>query len=368
MSDTQFIDNLVRYDCFGSLNQTANDFNEAITRLALHGENTFTEELLIAMVRNQYINSATQKAAIIFCYEKILEQQPTKYVPELTSEWSSWAIDSDGFAYHYKAMPRLQENMWLRQQNVPGIKIDRNFDRNKYKHMWVNNAWKTSVVSLEAAGTQEIYTPVFPEGMKAWAADSNGEAYFYPEKPENQQFFWMGHSSQKDFNFDKDRFTHMWSGDAWENTLVMKPEITNYVPVFVRESDEAWAIDSSGEAYFYENSEDMACGSQQWGSDSFFHKDYNFDKVKYEHMWKGIAWTNSKIVKESKDYTPVYPDDKGFWAIDEDGDAYFYRQMPHCCRHSWTNSHQLTIDNNFDSDKYKHMWDDGAWKNSLKCK
>jgi hypothetical protein len=152
MSDTQFIDNLVRYDCFGVLNNTAKDYNEAVTRLALNNENTFTEKLLIAMVRNQWINSATQKAAVAFCYEKILEKrQPKNYVPELTSEWPSWAIDSDGLAYHYKATPRLRENMWIRQQwvvdNVHGIQVDENFDSNKYKHMWADGAWKNSLKS-----------------------------------------------------------------------------------------------------------------------------------------------------------------------------------------------------------------------------
>lgn len=236
MNNEQFIENLVRYDCFGVLNQTSNDFNEAVTRLALNGENTFTEELLIAMIRGSYHGSDAQKAAIAFCYGKILEkrvavsvEQPkVNYVPTLTSEWPFWAIDSDGLAYHYKATPRKREDMWIRQQNVHGIKIDENFDGNKYKHMWVNNAWETSVVSLEAAGTQEIYTPVFPEGMKAWAVDNNGEAYFYPEKPEKRLAFWMGRSSQtglryiKDYNFNKDRFAHMWFGDAWRNSLKSK--------------------------------------------------------------------------------------------------------------------------------------------------
>lgn len=230
MSNEQFINNLVRYDCFGVLNNTAKDYNEAVTRLALNDENTFTEELLIAMVRNQWINSATQKAAVAFCYEKILEKQQTNYVPQLTYE------------------------------------------------------------------------------------------------------------------------------------------ITYYVPEFRRELDKAWAIDSSGEAYFYEDNEDMECGSQQWGSDSFYHKDYNFDKVKYEHMWKGVAWTNSKIVKESKDYNPVYPEGKTAWAIDHDGDAFYYNESPRRCTYAWTSNKGYTVDSNFDSNKYKHMWADGAWRNSLKSK
>ena len=78
MSDTQFIDNLVRYDCFGVLNNAAKDYNEAVTRLALNDENTFTEELLIAMVRNQWINSPVQKAAVAFCYEKFLKNDNQK--------------------------------------------------------------------------------------------------------------------------------------------------------------------------------------------------------------------------------------------------------------------------------------------------
>jgi len=381
MNNEQFINNLVRYDCFGVLSNAAKDYNEAVTRLALHGENTFTEELLIAMVKGQYTNSAAQKAAIAFCYGRILEKQndiwrntlvetPERenYFPELTSEWPSWAIDSNGLAYHYKARPRLRLNTWIRQQNVHGIKFDENFDGSNYKHMWAGEAWKTSVVSLEETETQEIYTPNFPEGMKAWAVDNNGEAFFYPEEPKKRQDFWMYCGSQKDYSFNKDRFLHMWIEGAWENTLVMKPEITNYVPVFVRESDEAWAIDSSGEAYFYEDSEDMACDSQQWGSDSFYHKDYNFDKVKYEHMWKGIAWTNSKIVKESKDYNPVYPEGKTAWAIDHDGDAFYYNESPRRCTYAWTSNKGYTVDSNFDSNKYKHMWADGAWRNSLKCK
>lgn len=112
MNNEQFINNLVRYDCFGVLSNAAKDYNEAVTRLALNGENTFNEELLIDMVRNQWINSPIQKAAVAFCYEKIIEkrtveQQPTNYVPQLTSEWpnesdEAWAIDSSGEGYFYE--------------------------------------------------------------------------------------------------------------------------------------------------------------------------------------------------------------------------------------------------------------------------
>ena len=114
----------------------------------------------------------------------------------------------------------------------------------------------------------------------------------------------------------------------------------------------------------------MACDSQQWGSDSSYHKDYNFDKTKYEHMWKGVAWTNSKIVKESKDYTPHFKyESDNAWAIDEDGIAYFYREEnPERGSSAWRSDEHYHMDNNFDANKYPHMWQDGAWRNSLKRK
>lgn len=165
MSDTQFIDNLVRYDCFGVLNNAAKDYNEAVTRLALNDENTFTEELLIAMVRNQWINSPVQKAAVAFCYEKILEKrQPKNYVPELTSEWPNWAIDGNGTAYFYEN----EEDMLVSQSewySDSSYHRDSNFDKNKFTHMWENDAWKNSKVVKQT----NSYTPVFPEGKTAWA-------------------------------------------------------------------------------------------------------------------------------------------------------------------------------------------------------
>lgn len=229
MNKEQFIKKLVPYDCFGVLNNIAKDYNEAVTRFTLHGDNTFTPELLISMVRGNYNCSAAQIEAIAFCYCRILEknsteQQPTNYVPELTYDWSYWAIDSTGHAFYYKAFPTLREKMWVRNKNAYGMKMDENFDASNYKHMWQNNAWKTSVVSLEAAVTQKIYTPVFPEDKTAWAIDDDGAAYFYREEsPERGSNTWRSNKHyHMDDNFDADKYPHMWKNGAWQNSLKTK--------------------------------------------------------------------------------------------------------------------------------------------------
>ena len=296
MSDTQFIDNLVRYDCFGVLNNTAKDYNEAVTRLALNDENTFTEELLIAMVRGRFNNLAEQEAAIAFCFSKILEkrvavsvEQPkANYVPSLTSEWPFWAIDYNGVAYHYKLEPVKRAATWGVVRSSVNMKIDADFNTENFRHMWENGAWEFSLQSLEVPVT---YKPNFPSGKIAWAVDNNGVAYFYGTKPTKNSAFWSGSDWIRDEKFDREKFKSMWDGDAWESSLIENDDAI-YSPHFEYESDNAWAIDEDGIAYFY-CGEYPERGLNGWRSDEYYHMDDKFDAEKYPHMWQNGAWRNS---------------------------------------------------------------------------
>lgn len=72
---------------------------------------------------------------------------------------------------------------------------------------------------------------------------------------------------------------------------------------------------------------------------------------------------------ESKPYQPNLTIEYPFWAIESDGVAYYYKYEPQKPNYlpNWITSDFCYIeDENFDSDKYKHMWQDGEWLNSLR--
>lgn len=249
------------------------------------------------------------------------------------------------------------------------------YDNEKQKEAIMFCFDKIAEALTKPVQVMQNYIPELSNEWPNWAIDSNGEAYHYKMKPHARTATWgVTHSNvnmQRDDNFPTFQYRHMWENDAWKNSLrsVEVPKVVNYVPAFECEEDESWAIDGNGTAYFYENEEDMLVGQSEWCSDGFYHRDSNFDKNKFTHMWENDAWKNSKVVKQTNSYTPVFPEGKTAWAIDEDGCAYFYREKyPERGSSGWRSDEFYHMDDNFDADKYPHMWQNGAWRNSLKCK
>ena len=82
-----------------------------------------------------------------------------------------------------------------------------------------------------------------------------------------------------------------------------------------------------------------------------------------------IAEALPKPVQVMQNYIPELSNEWPNWAIDEDGCAYFYQEKyPERGSSGWRSDEFYHMDDNFDADKYPHMWQNGAWRNSLKCK
>lgn len=218
-----YLKHLIRTDCFGLLSGVAKSFNKAVVDLAVKGENNFTTEMLVDMVTAQFYDNEKQKEAIMFCFDKIAEaltkpvQVMRNYIPELSNEWPNWAIDSNGEAYYYKTKPNKHSMFWSGSDWI----MDEEFDKEKFKSMWADGSWETSLVE----NTVEDYIPNFKyEQDSAWAIDEDGCAYFYREKyPERVSSGWRSDEFyHMDDNFDADKYPRMWLNGAWRNSLKCK--------------------------------------------------------------------------------------------------------------------------------------------------
>lgn len=71
--------------------------------------------------------------------------------------------------------------------------------------------------------------------------------------------------------------------------------------------------------------------------------------------------------EQKQDYKPTFPTGFDKWAIDKDGEAYFYSCTVRRGPTVWipTNLLNAQQDHNFDKNLYKHMWENEQWKNSL---
>jgi hypothetical protein len=66
------------------------------------------------------------------------------------------------------------------------------------------------------------YVPVFTGDSKEWAIDKCGDAYFYEEITDHNDYNWHGLDMIYDTKFDKEEFPHMWENGAWKNSKIAK--------------------------------------------------------------------------------------------------------------------------------------------------
>ena len=87
-----------------------------------------------------------------------------------------------------------------------------------------------------------------------------------------------------------------------------------------------------------------------------------------------IAEALTKPVQVMQNYIPELSNVWPNWAIDSNGVAYYYKTKPNKKKYpergssGWHSDEFCHMDDNFDADEYPHMWKNGAWRNSLKCK
>lgn len=65
------------------------------------------------------------------------------------------------------------------------------------------------------------------------------------------------------------------------------------------------------------------------------------------------------------DYSPTFPAGYYYWVVNDDGYAKFSQCKPEMGKSIWFSSGNALQDNNFNPVKYKHMWENEAWKKSM---
>ena len=139
---------LLPFYVFGS--EIGTVYNCYLLQLYTTGNNLFNKELLEQMVSYRlFNNSVEQMSAIEFVCKRI---EAKKSADEYKPDWSSypnskfWAIDRSGYAYYYKAKPKIRDGKeyWLSCSDDG--EIDASFRERKFSNLWKDGNWKNSLV------------------------------------------------------------------------------------------------------------------------------------------------------------------------------------------------------------------------------
>lgn len=140
------------------------------------------------------------------------------------------------------------------------------------------------------------------------------------------------------------------------------PVVADYKPKFPKGLN-FWAIDSDGEAYYYSENPDR--GRLWWTTPGISKLDSDFDSYTFSHLWEDGKWKESLAQSSVKNYTPVFPEWASFWAIDKNGNAYFYEDYPTLGSFMWCSDEDYANDTDFCAEEFPTMWKDGMWEKSL---
>lgn len=223
MNKQQILNNLISVATFVNVEVGCN-FNTAVVKLGLEGENTFDIDLLLQMVTASgfMASSEIQKKAIDFVIENILTKRNTTkqpYIPsKLGEEWPCWAVDSNGGAFYYKDMPKQRDVCWDVDFGAL-FKRDMDFEREDYKEMFKDDNWKNTLQTWK--GPRD-YVPVFTGDSREWAIDKCGDAYYYDLIIGQTSTTWAGNVMTYDTKFDKEKFEHMWRNGVWKTSKITK--------------------------------------------------------------------------------------------------------------------------------------------------
>lgn len=72
-----------------------------------------------------------------------------------------------------------------------------------------------------------------------------------------------------------------------------------------------------------------------------------------------------KELSKSCNYQPKFPKGYYYWAVAADGYAKFCKTLPEPGSTVWHSTGDAMRDENFNPLQFKHMWENGRWKNSL---
>lgn len=82
----------------------------------------------------------------------VLKYKQESYEPSFTRILKYWAIDKNGMAYYYDESPYInnnRSNCWASSSCYYIFDVE--FDKEKYSDMWMNDAWKNSLMEKNNA-------------------------------------------------------------------------------------------------------------------------------------------------------------------------------------------------------------------------
>ncbi|RTL00646.1 MAG: hypothetical protein EKK57_06660 [Proteobacteria bacterium] len=223
MNEQTILSNLIHVALFTNFD-VGRKFNTAVVKLALEGENTFDNELLLEIVTATGFNPdvTKQREAVKFVIDNILAKRSAKkprYVPtELSGKWRHWAVDRTGHAFYYKEVPKKHTACWDVQFGSQ-FKRDTNFHSEDYPEMFEDDNWEQTLQTWEGP---EDYVPVFSGEYLEWAIDKCGDAYYYELITDQTSTTWAGNVMTYDTKFDKEKFEHMWRNGVWKTSKITK--------------------------------------------------------------------------------------------------------------------------------------------------
>lgn len=212
-------------------------YNQCVVDLLLNGNNMFDIDLYLKLA-NSPMNSGdiAHKMAMQFCLENIeanIEANTVNYIPTPIDGYPYWAIDADGRPFYYSTEPipdlEYGVNEWRYKypSNLPG-RQDYNFDKEKYRHMYVGENWKNSLFHFETNIVDYIPEPI--RNYPYWAIDADGDAHHYRHEPFSEDIHfheWLYNDEVRysqneeiyDDNFNKNEYRHQWENGNWKNSL-----------------------------------------------------------------------------------------------------------------------------------------------------
>lgn len=276
----------------------------------------------------------TQEEGIVF--HPVCIERPERFAVlpkpnwDEAPEWAThWAIDQCGAAYWYKGEPHTVESATAWGHNSDGTCGRDNTVAGSCAR------WRESLCERPA---REIEAPEpdwssAPEWANYWTISQDGIATWHRAKPHLQLLSWQDlFAKQRD---DSVSFDHPVNVTNWGDSLAERPETPDLAPNWDEAPDWAnyWAIHKSGITTWFEERPvlrvEHGCWFRQGKPDGngFVGRRENHGRPAPTRAtgWKESLQKRPELPKPDWDNAPDWAE---YWAVDENGRAYWYKGKP----------------------------------------